>query len=83
MGETIHSRIISQATDFQPCQLGRAVEDDPAKVTHDAMEPACQVFDGSADVAPLGGDAVVVVYAAANLRPLEAVNDMVSILSAG
>ncbi len=32
----------------------------------------------------LGGDADVVVYAAAaNLRPLEAVNDMVSILSAG
>src|SRR6476620_4601239 len=32
----------------------------------------------------LGGDAGVVVYAAAaNLRPLEAVNDMVSILRAG
>jgi 2,4-diaminopentanoate dehydrogenase len=32
----------------------------------------------------LGGDADVVVYAAAaNLRPLEAINDMVSILSAG
>jgi hypothetical protein len=35
-------------------------------------------------VALLGGDADVVVYAAAaNLRPLEAVNDMVSILRAG
>jgi 4-hydroxy-tetrahydrodipicolinate reductase len=34
--------------------------------------------------AVLGGDADVVVYAAAaNLRPLDAVNDMVSILSAG
>jgi hypothetical protein len=53
-GETIRSRIILQATDFQPCQLGRAVERDLAKLTHYAMEPAGEVLDGSTDVAPLG-----------------------------
>ena len=46
--------MIWQAPHFQPRQLGAAVEHHPAELTHDTMEPASQVFDRSADVAPLG-----------------------------
>ncbi|MFY9917044.1 MAG: hypothetical protein WAL26_01410, partial [Mycobacterium sp.] len=50
-----HSRTVRQAPDFETGQLRPAVEYDPAKLTHNAVEPAGQVFEVSVDVAALGG----------------------------